>query len=249
VEVEAGLKAATLAIYLPEVTQPLGQNTTLAVCGLPSILYALILHKIAIADMLGVSPDLLTDALLAEACSTDEGKAGDIVGLAGCAGLRDMSCLVSLEQMQELDISGCTGIDATTVAKVVAENRTLLRLIFGGEGYWEDTELDNYVTPEPATLEVGMTVADFSNKNLGVGGAFVISAWLTDKDNGAMTILNLSANRLGASGAKIVAEATKVTKCTPAIFLVPFSCPSDFSINCCCLLLSAGYGGDDGAEF
>jgi hypothetical protein len=23
----------------------------------------------------------------------------------------------------------------------------------------------------------------------------------------------------------------------------PFSCPSGFSINCCCLLLSTGYGG------
>ena len=128
-EVEAGLKAATLAIYLPEVAQPLGQNATLAGCGLPSILYTLTLHKIDIADMLGVSPDLLTDIQLAEACSTDEGKAGDIVGLAGCAAIQDLSCLVRLEQMQELDISGCTGIDATTVAKVVAENRTLSKLI------------------------------------------------------------------------------------------------------------------------
>jgi hypothetical protein len=56
VEVEAGLKAATLAIYLPEVNQPLGQNITLAGCGLPSILYTLTLHKIAIADMLVLVP-------------------------------------------------------------------------------------------------------------------------------------------------------------------------------------------------
>jgi hypothetical protein len=89
VEVEAGLKAAALAIYLPEVTMPLGQNIMLAGCGLPSILYTLILHKIAIAGMLGVSPDLLMDAQLADACSTDEGKVGDIVGLAGCAAIRD----------------------------------------------------------------------------------------------------------------------------------------------------------------
>ena len=63
--------------------------------------------------------------------------------------------------------------------------------------------------------------------------------------SGAMTSLNLASNELGTEGAEIVAEAIKVTKCTPAIILVPFSCPSDFSINCCCLLLSAGYGGDD----
>ena len=64
-------------------------------------------------------------------------------------------------------------------------------------------------------------------------------------DNGALTSLNLASNRLEAEGAKIVAEAIKVTKCTTVIILVPLSCPSDFSINCCCLLLSAGYEGDD----
>jgi hypothetical protein len=178
---------------LPEVTQPLGQNITLAGCGLPSILYTLILHKIAIADMLGVSPDLLTDAQLAEACSTDEGKAGDIVGLAGCAAIRDVSCLVRLEQMQELDISGCTGIDATMVVKVVAENGTLSKLIFGGNTYFKGNSM---ITPEPVTAEVGMTDANFSNKNLGVGGAIIISVWLTHRDSGAMTSLNLAANCL-----------------------------------------------------
>jgi hypothetical protein len=116
VEVEAGLKAAALAIYLPEVTRPLGQNNTLADCGLPSILYTPTLHNLAIADVLGVSPDLLTDVQLAEVCSNDEGKAGGIVVLAGCAAIRDLRRLVWLEQMQELDITGCTGIDATTVA-------------------------------------------------------------------------------------------------------------------------------------
>jgi hypothetical protein len=125
---------------------------------------------------------------------------------------------------------------------VVAGNGTLSKLIFGG-----DTYTRNYVdvTPEPATLELGMTEADFSNKNLGVGGAIIISAWLTHRDKRAMTSLNLASNNLRAEGAKIVAEAIKVTRCTPAIILVPFSCSSDFSINCCCLVLSAGYEGDD----
>jgi hypothetical protein len=43
-----------------------------------------------------------------------------------------------------------------------------------------------------------------------------------------MTSLNLASNRLGVEGAKIVAEAIKVTKCTPAIILAPFSCPANF---------------------
>jgi hypothetical protein len=50
-------------------------------------------------------------------------------------------------------------------------------------------------------------------------------------DIGATTSLNLSSNYLSAEGAKIVAEAIKVTMCTPAIILASFSCPSDFSIN------------------
>jgi hypothetical protein len=62
-------------------------------------------------------------------------------------------------------------------------------------------------------------------------------------NKGAMTSLNLASNNLRAEGAKVVAEAIKVTKCTPAIILVSFSRPSGFSISCCCLLLSAGYEG------
>ena len=128
--------------------------------------------------MLGVSPGLLTDAQLAEACSTDEGKAGDIVGLAGCTAIRDLSCLVWLEQMQELDISGCTGIDATTVAKIVAEHKTLSKLIFGARDENSESESDSEQEYkwEPAVLEVGMTEAGFSNKNLGVGGAIIVSS-------------------------------------------------------------------------
>jgi hypothetical protein len=146
--------------------------------------------------MLGISPYLLTDVQLAGACSTDEGKAGDIVGLAGCAAIRDMSCLVQLEQMQELDISGCTSIDAKTVAKVVAENRTLLKLIWGG-GLYYDYGKSKYITPEPAILEVDTAEANLSDKGIGAGGAIIISAWITHKDKGALTTLNLSNNNIG----------------------------------------------------
>jgi hypothetical protein len=249
------------------------------------------------------------------------------------------------------------------IANAIPDMGALSKLIFGG-----DYDSNKGTRPEPATLEVGMTEANFSNKNLGAGGAFIISAWITHKDKGAMTkfdissnyiraeggkalaaglkgnqvikelnisgnklghnsnggadtsgviaiadvipgmrallvlsmksnhigvdggkalaeglkgnnvitelniadnnltyygedmsgiiilanvikdmramtSLNLASNELGTEGAEIVAEAIKVTMCTPAIILVPFSCPSDFSINCCCLLLSTGYGG------
>jgi hypothetical protein len=38
---------------------------------------------------------------------------------------------------------------------------------------------------------------------------------------GAMAILNLASNGLGAEGAKIIAEAIKVRKCEVAVVLVP----------------------------
>jgi hypothetical protein len=82
-EVEAGLKATTLAIYPPEVDRPLAEGITLAGCGLPAKLYTLTLHKVVIADMAGVSPARLTDAQLTAACSTAEVEAGDIVSPAG----------------------------------------------------------------------------------------------------------------------------------------------------------------------
>jgi hypothetical protein len=56
-----------------------------------------------------------------------------------------------------------------------------------------------------------MTEADFSNKNLAVGGAIIISAWIFHKDKGAMTSLNLSGNGLGAKDAKRLAEGIEVS--------------------------------------
>jgi hypothetical protein len=91
------------------------------------------------------------------------------------------------------------------------------------------------------------TEADLSGLGMDADDAIILASELPDK--GAMTSLNLASNQLGSKGARIVAEAIKVTICTPAIILTPFSCPSGFSIHCCCLLLSAGYGGIDQARY
>jgi hypothetical protein len=98
---------------------------------------------------------------------------------------------------------------------------------------------------KPATLEVGMTEANFGSKNLGAGGAVIISAWLTHKDKESMTSLNLADNWLQAEGAKHIAGALKVSKFALAIILAPLSCRSDQCFNCWCLLLPPGYEGDD----
>ena len=67
--------------------------------------------------------------------------------------------------------------------------------------------------------------------------AFVQTFSVGLRDNGALTSLNLSSNALGAKGATHIAEAIKVTNYAIAVVLVPFSCPSDHWLNCCCLLL------------
>ena len=87
------------------------------------------------------------------------------------------------------------------------------------------------------------TELDFSRQYLGAGDAVLIANDISDM--GALTSLNLSSNNLRAKGAKIMAEAIKVTNCVTAAILAPFSCLSDHWLNCCCLLLSTGYGGVD----
>ena len=115
VEIEAGLKAETFSLYLPSNEEPLGESQTVGACGMPSELYAVVLHKVVIADAAGVPASELTDDQLKKACASPEVQAGDVIVLAGCLQLRNMSCLVWLESVQVLDISGCAGMDAATV--------------------------------------------------------------------------------------------------------------------------------------
>jgi hypothetical protein len=59
-----------------------------------------------------------------------------------------------------------------------------------------------------------MTDADFSNKNLGSAGATIISAWISNEDNGALTRLDISKNRLfhddGTAAGKILSDMLAV---------------------------------------
>eukprot|EP00935_MAST-01C_sp_MAST-1C-sp1_P001164 g1164.t1 len=103
--------------------------------------------------------------------------------------------------------------DAVVLADELPAKGALVKLIFGGDKYY-DSKKRKDVTPEPAVLEVGMTEADLSNKNLGAGGAVIVGAWISHKDNGALTSLNMSSNEIGKwdemDGIKALAEAIKV---------------------------------------
>jgi hypothetical protein len=116
--------------------------------------------------------------------------------------LSDM--LVANTVLKELDVSSNNWDDAggyykgdgpgfaKELAVGISGNGALSKLIFGGNN---DCFGDSYA---PATLEVGMTEADLSNKNLGVGGATVVAAWISHKDNGALAKLDISGNDIGA---------------------------------------------------
>jgi hypothetical protein len=82
------------------------------------------------------------------------------------------------------------------------------------------------------------TEVDLSDLGMDADDAVILASELPDKR--AMMSLNLSRNRLGAEGAKHVADGIKVSKCVVAVVLAPFSCPSGHWLNCCCLLLSTG---------
>jgi hypothetical protein len=123
IESQTGLKATTLSLILPS-GQPLGESETLESCGSPSDLCAVVLNTVNIAtDVARVSPHELTDLQLAEACSSTEGQAGDIIHLNGCTQIHDVSCLAKIVQMQVLDITGCDTIDAATLATMVAAHK------------------------------------------------------------------------------------------------------------------------------
>eukprot|EP00935_MAST-01C_sp_MAST-1C-sp1_P002202 g2202.t1 len=112
-------------------------------------------------------------------------------------------------------ISDMSSIKA--LAAAIPKCKALEKLIFGDrpdeviDDSDADDETDDGEEKEawtPAVLEVGMNAADLSNKNLGVGGAIIVSAWLSHKDNRAMMSLNISNNEMATKEAgKALADA------------------------------------------
>jgi hypothetical protein len=80
------------------------------------------------------------------------------------------------------------------IADAIKDMGALSKLIFGGDGYYRG----GWVIPEPATLELGMTEADLSNKGLDAAGAMIVAAWISHRDKGALIKLDISNNYIGA---------------------------------------------------
>jgi hypothetical protein len=147
----------------------------------------------------------------------------------------------------ELDMSGkgMRAWDAIMLAPEIADNGAISSLnlasnSIGGCYRIPGNTYSKFIAMPEGTALIATLTFEFTAR-LYLGPAAIANAI---KDMGAMTSLNLASNYLGYRGAEIVVEAIKVTKCTPAISMA-FACSSVFSNNCCYLLLSAGYGGDD----
>lgn len=106
------------------------------------------------------------------------------------------------------DMSGVTAI-----CDAIPTMKALTKLIFGGDKVNHSDDK----APEPAVLEVGMTEADMSNKGLKAGGAIIVGAWISHKDNGALTSLNFSKNQLCVMDESGDYDASGVTALADAI--------------------------------
>jgi hypothetical protein len=97
---------------------------------------------------------------------------------------------------------------AGILADGISDNGALTKLIFGGDE-WHNGQ--KWTTLEPATLEVGMTEADFSNKGLQGAGAIVVAAWISHNDVGTLTSLHVGRNNISEKEMKeIMAVAMRM---------------------------------------
>jgi hypothetical protein len=150
------------------------------------------LTKVNVAAAVGVKADELTDAHLLAFCVDEERSSaschpckGEIIDLKDCSLLVHIDAfLKGQEQIQQLDISGCDSVDPSDVALLLTSLGALSTFTFGR-------------STESATMHVGMTVCDLSDKGLGPSDAKLLAAWLIHKEDGTLTTLDISDNNLG----------------------------------------------------
>jgi hypothetical protein len=85
--------------------------------------------------------------------------------------------------------------DAIVVAEYMKDNGAISKLTFGGDGRVKN-EAGKWMPAASVTLEVGMTEADFSDRNLGAGGAIIVSWWIAHMDVATLAKLDIRNNRI-----------------------------------------------------
>jgi hypothetical protein len=100
------------------------------------------------------------------------------------------------------------------LANAIPDMGALSKIIFGGDGYVSKKNGER-VKAEPAALEAGMTEANLGNKNLGEGGAIIISAWIAHKDNGALFSVDVGNNDMPADKLQDIDHAVRSNRLRP----------------------------------
>jgi hypothetical protein len=141
---------------------------------------------VALADAIKNNSTLLSVNVMGNKIGTEQ--LAILQGLVSAASTALVSLCGIADDATEAELSGLGGdtADALVLATELPNKRFLSKLTFGGTTSGQ----------QPATLEVGMTDADFRNKNLGIGGATIVIAWMKHKDQKGM----LSSLHIGLNG-------------------------------------------------
>jgi hypothetical protein len=123
----------------------------------------------------------------------------------------------------ELDMSGKTrgAEDAIMLAAEVVDNGAILSLNMSDN----DLNVDNNRGMDylgPAVAASAITSLNIASNYLYANGGIEAVVSLLDKE--AMMSLNISGNRLGAKGAKHIAEGIKVSRCVVAVHVQLATC-------------------------
>jgi Leucine-rich repeat (LRR) protein len=126
------------------------------------------------------------------------------------AGKALATALAGNSTLQELDISSNNWNEYTDLsgdwmgdgpgfgqelAVGIKDNEAISKVTFGGDGQVKN-EVGQWMPAVSITLEVGMTEADFSNRNLGAGAAIIVSSWIAHTDVATLAKLDIRNNRI-----------------------------------------------------
>jgi hypothetical protein len=164
-----------------------------------------------------ITPDIATDISDNETFLMLDISANNLCaegGKALAAGLKGNNVITELNMASnylgitpdgDSDMSG-----VIAVGDAISDMGALSKLIFGGSDKYIGDGQMCYNTPEPATLELGMTEVDLSNKGLQTAGAIIIAAWISHRDKGVLSVLSLKSNALlNIESGKTLAHALK----------------------------------------
>jgi Ran GTPase-activating protein (RanGAP) involved in mRNA processing and transport len=128
----------------------------------------------------------------------------NLISLCGIAGDATEADLSGLDMDADDAIILASELPDKRALLVLSMNRNHLR-VDGGKALAEGLKGNNVIT------ELNIADNNLTDYGLDMSGIIILADVI--KDMGAMTALNLASNELGAKGAKIVAEAIKVSMC------------------------------------